>query len=78
MIRHRLLQQDDEERLRSLFPITIGNYGYRAFVTNLTLLPENVWKFYRQRAEIELITKELKHEYPLGKTLTKYFATNES
>lgn len=47
-IRHLLPQHDDESAAQlSLFPVTIGSYGYRAFVTNLPWVPQHIWKFYR-------------------------------
>lgn len=44
----------------------------------MNLNPLNTWKFYNKRAGIELIIKELKDDYPLGKIPTKYFAANEA
>lgn len=67
--------EDPTEQL-SLFPI--GRYVYQVFVTNLNLKPINVWRFYNQRAAVELIIKELKSDYPLGKIPTKYFSANEA
>lgn len=60
----------------ALFPL--GRYIYQVFVTNLDLLPLNVWRFYNRRAAVELIIKELKGDYPLGKIPTKHFAANEA
>ena len=60
----------------SLFPI--GRYVYQVFVTNLDLQPINVWKFYNQRAAIELIIKELKGDYPLAKIPTQHWSANEA
>jgi len=56
----------------------MGQYSYQVIVTNLNLTPLNVWKFYNGRAAVELIIKELKGNYPLGKIPTKYFAANEA
>jgi hypothetical protein len=60
----------------ALFPI--GRYVYQVFVTNLDLKPMNVWRFYNQRAAVELIVKELKGDYPLAKIPTKHFKANET
>jgi hypothetical protein len=60
----------------SLFPI--GRYVYQVFVTNLALQPINVWRFYNQRAAVELIIKELKGDYPLAKIPTKHWLANEA
>lgn len=66
-----------EEPLPQLTLFTIGNYSYQVFVTNLKLNPLNAFRFYNKRAAIELIIKELKENYPLGKIPTKYFGANE-
>ena len=60
----------------SLFPI--GRYVYQVFVTNLDLQPINLWRFYNQRAAVELIIKELKGDYPLAKIPTKHWQANEA
>jgi len=67
-----------EEPSAQLTLFTMGKYTYQVVVTNMELNPLNVWKFYNKRASIELIIKELKEDYPLGKIPTKYFAANEA
>lgn len=67
--------EDPTEQL-SLFPI--GRYVYQVFVTNLALQPINLWRFYNQRAAVELIIKELKADYPLARIPTKHFMANEA
>lgn len=67
--------EDPTEQL-SLFPI--GRYVYQVFVTNLNLKPIHVWRFYNQRAAVELIIKELKGDYPLAKIPTKHWLANEA
>lgn len=71
----RPIPEDPSEQL-TLF--TIGNYSYQVLVTNMKLNPLNTWKFYNKRAAVELIIKELKEDYPLGKIPTKHFAANET
>ncbi|MEW6110451.1 MAG: IS1380 family transposase [Nitrospirota bacterium] len=71
----RPIPEDPSEQL-SLF--TLGKYSYQVIVTNLTLTPLNIWKFYNGRAAVELIIKELKGDYPLAKIPTKHFAANEA
>jgi hypothetical protein len=44
----------------------------------MKLTPLHTWRFYNGRAAVELIIKELKGDYPLGKIPTKYFAANEA
>jgi hypothetical protein len=71
----RLIPEDPTEQL-TLF--SMGKYNYQVLVTNMKLTPLNTWKFYNGRAAVELIIKELKGDYPLGKIPTKYFAANEA
>ena len=70
----RLIPEDPTEQL-TLF--SMGKYSYQVLVTNMKLTPLNTWRFYNGRAAVELIIKELKGDYPLGKIPTKYFAANE-
>ena len=67
-----------EEPSEQLKLFSFGNYSYQVIVTNLKLKPLNVWRFYNGRAAVELIVKELKADYPLGKIPTKHFAANEA
>lgn len=60
----------------SLF--TLGSFTYHVYVTNLELEPINLWRFYNGRAGVELIIKELKHDYFLTKIPTRSFAANEA
>jgi hypothetical protein len=55
---------------------TLGRYAYHAYVTNLALSPEGVWRFYNDRACLELLIKELKYDYGLGQIPTHRFAAN--
>ena len=71
----RLIPEDPSEQL-TLF--AMGKYSYQVVVTNMKLTPLNTWRFYNGRAAVELIIKELKGDYPLGKIPTKYFAANEA
>ena len=71
----RPIPEDPSEQL-TLF--STGKYSYQVLVTNMKLTPLNTWKFYNGRAAVELIIKELKGDYPLGKIPTKRFAANEA
>src|SRR5512139_3272479 len=71
----RLIPEDPTEQL-TLF--SMGKYSYQVVVTNMKLTSLNTWRFYNGRAAVELIIKELKGDYPLGKIPTKYFAANEA
>ena len=67
---------EEESAQTTLF--TLGRYAYHAFVTNLRLRPLAVYRFYNDRAAVELIIKELKADYPLAKIPTHQFAANEA
>jgi len=71
----RLIPEDPTEQL-TLF--SMGKYSYQVLVTNMKLTPLHTWRFYNGRAAVELIIKELKGNYPLGKIPTKHFAANEA
>jgi len=70
----RLLPEKDSEQL-TLF--TLKRYAYQVFVTNLPLQPEKIWYFYRPRAAIETIIRELKESYALAKIPTNSFQANQ-
>lgn len=67
-----------EEPSAQLHLFQMGGYSYQVFVTNLSLTPLNLWRFYNQRARAELIIRELKDAYALGKIPTKDFQANEA
>jgi hypothetical protein len=67
-----------EEPSAQLTLFQMGGYTYQALVTNLPLQPLNLWRFYHQRARAELIIRELKYAYTLGKIPTNDFQVNEA
>lgn len=71
----RPLPEKDSEQL-TLFTMT--RYAYQVFVTNLPMKAQNIWYFYRGRATIELIVKELKGDYTLAKIPTNNFRANQA
>jgi hypothetical protein len=66
-----------EEPSAQLHLFQAGGYSYQVFVTNMSLKPLNLWRFYNRRATAELIIRELKEAYALGKIPTQDFAANE-
>jgi len=76
LMRKRLPETHSQQTQLTLFQL--DDWAYHILVTNLPLLPENIWRFYHQRAAVELIIRQLKHDYPLGKIPTRYFAANEA
>ncbi len=67
-----------EEPSAQLHLFQMGGYSYQVLVTNLSLQSLNLWRFYNQRARAELIIRELKDGYALGKIPTKDFEANEA
>jgi len=66
-----------EEPSAQLHLFQMGRYTYQVFVTNLALTPLHLWRFYNRRATAELIIRELKEAYSLGKIPTQDFPANE-
>jgi hypothetical protein len=66
-----------EEPSAQLHLFQMGGYSYQVLVTNLALRPLNLWRFYNDRARAELIIRELKDAYALGKIPTEDFPANE-
>jgi hypothetical protein len=56
-----------EEPSRQLHLFRLRGYSYEALVTNLSLQPINVWKFYNGRSTAELVIRELKAGCAVGK-----------
>lgn len=74
VVRKSLPEEDSPQT--TLF--TSGRYSYHVFVTNFRIAPIAGYRFYNNRAAIELIIKELKADYPLAKIPTGQFAANEA
>jgi hypothetical protein len=67
-----------EEPTNQLTLFTLGKYHYQVLVTNLPLQPLNLWRFYNDRAGVELLIKQLKGDYALGSIPTRHFFANET
>ena len=67
-----------EEPTEQLTLFKLGKYHYQVLVTNLPLQALNLWRLYNDRAGIELIIRQLKGDYPLGKIPTHHFSANEA
>lgn len=67
-----------EEPTNQLTLFKLGTYHYQVLVTNLPLQPLNLWRFYNDRAAVELIIKQLKGDYALGSIPTHHFFANET
>src|ERR1700730_8454399 len=62
----RRLQPEEPTEQLTLFKL--GRYHYQVLVANLPLQPLNLWRFYNDRAGIELVIRQLKRDYALGGT----------
>ncbi len=71
----RPLPEKDSEQL-TLF--TLKHYAYQVFVTNLPLRAEKLWYFYKSRTTIEIIIRELKESFALGRIPTNNFQANQA
>ena len=67
-----------EEPTEQLTLFKLGTYQYQVLVTNLPLQPLNLWRFYNDRAGVELLIKQLKGDYALGSIPTRHFFANET
>ena len=67
-----------EEPTDHLTLFKLGKYHYQVLVTNLPLQPLNLWRFYNDRAGVELLIKQLKGDYALGSIPTRHFMANET
>jgi hypothetical protein len=67
-----------EEPNEQLTLFKLGKYHYQVLVTNLPLRPLNLWRFYNDRAGIELLIRQLKGDYALGSIPTRHFFANEA
>jgi Transposase DDE domain group 1 len=67
-----------EEPSWQLSLFRMGKYLYRVIVTNLELTPLNLWRFYNDRAEAELVIREMKEAYALGKIPTGDWEANRA
>lgn len=65
-----------EEPSWQLSLFQMKGYTYQVLVTNLPLTAYRVWRFYNDRAQAELIIRELKEAYALGKIPTRYWEAN--
>lgn len=67
-----------EEPAQQLTLFKLGKHAFRIFITNLSLRPENIWRFYNYRAIIENVIKELKLDFALSKIPARKFLVNQT
>jgi hypothetical protein len=54
----------------------MGRHLYQVIVTNLDLEPLNLWRFYNERATMELAIRQWKYGWPLAKSPGRDWAMN--
>jgi hypothetical protein len=67
-----------EELTEQLTLFKLGRYHYQVLVTNLSLQRLNLWRFYNDRAGIELVIRQLKGDSALGHIPGHHFFANET
>ena len=67
-----------EEPTEQLTLFKLGRYHYQVLVTNLSLQPLNLWRFYNDRAGIELVIRQLKGDYALGHIPGHHFFAHQA
>jgi hypothetical protein len=67
-----------EEPTEQLTLFKLGRYQYQVLVTNLPLRPLNLWRFYKDRAGVELLIQPLKRDYALGAIPPRHFFAKET
>lgn len=67
-----------EEPSAQLHLFEMKGYTYQVLVTNLPWTPLNVWRFYNDRSQAELLIRELKAAYALNKIPMQDFTGNEA
>jgi hypothetical protein len=69
--RRRIEESEPEPTL-----FTLERYLYRAWISNSTLSPSGVWRFYEGRAAMEPRIRELREDFGLRRIPTRAFAAN--
>jgi hypothetical protein len=68
--------EEDPEEADQLTLLQVGRFKYSAYVTNLNLKAENVWRTYHSRANIEKSIRELLYHLALNKIPTHEWTAN--
>ena len=74
VVRRPIPQDPEDSAQLTLFKDR--KYAYHVLVTNLTLSPWRVYRFYSVRATIEKNIREFVYDYPLGKIPTDTWTAN--
>lgn len=74
VVRRPLEEEPDEVDQPTL--LQVGRFKYSAFITNLNLKAENVWRTYHSRANVEKSIRELLYHLALNKIPTHHWTAN--
>jgi hypothetical protein len=74
VVRRPVVEEDTEQ----LTLFQMKKHTYQVLVTNMTLSPLNLWKFYNQRASVEQLIRELKGDYGIGHIPSRHYMANEA
>ena len=68
--------EEDPEQADQLTLFQLGRFKYSAYVTNLDLKAENIWRTYHSRANVEKSIRELLYHLALNKIPTQEWTAN--
>lgn len=68
--------EEDPEQANQLTLVQVGRFKYSAFVTNLPLKAQNIWRTYHARANVEKSIRELLYHLALNKIPTQEWTAN--
>lgn len=68
--------EEDPEQADQLTLFQLGRFKYSAYVTNLPLQAQNVWRAYHARANVERSIRELLYHLALNKIPTQEWTAN--
>ncbi len=68
--------EEDLDQADQLTLVQVGRFKYSAYVTNLPLKAENIWRTYHSRANVEKSIRELLYHLALNKIPTQEWTAN--
>ncbi len=68
--------EEDPDQADQLTLVQVGRFKYSAYVTNLPLKAENIWRTYHSRANVEKSIRELLYHLALNKIPTQEWTAN--
>jgi hypothetical protein len=67
---------EDPDQMDQLTLVQVGRFKYSAYITNLNLKAENIWRAYHGRANVEKSIRELLYYLALNKIPTQEWTAN--